>query len=465
MGKFYLEDYLKEDDEYCASVMTESDVEQNFLQLCDRVREMFDEEWQKETSNLSALLEIQKKAIIGYEKEASFFKDKIQSYLNASGQTGSRYPSWYSSLTEAIYHQNWGMAGMAEWFTDEYRESSSAKIIGSRIYFMKDGKMVLMKQTISRERREQFVRALMLRTPEERMDKDFHELYLLDGTRITVYNDNLTKKDQDAVIFRRYIVPDYSFEEQARRHTIPEAAIPLFRDMVKIGYNTAFVGAVRSAKSTFLSTWQSYENPELEGVLIETDPEIPLHVIMEKSPIIQVVADNERLAGISKNLMRSDADYFILAEARDGVALDMAVRIANKGSRRMKMTFHCSDPLDFCYDVAVEIARQYSADPQSTMKKVAKSFHYIFHFVQLQDKSRKRLKGIYEVCPDDGCGNVAIIQICKYSYESDDWSFTYHMGEDKRIIGYEEDIQAFNRFESGLRSLSGETADNAEEPS
>lgn len=458
MGKFYLEDYLREDEEYCAAVMSEEDAEKNFMKVCSKVKEIFDEEWQRETSNLTTILEIQKKAIIGYEKEVSYFKDKIRAYLSQTGQSGLRFPPWYESLTEAVYHQNWGMAGMAEWFGEKYKDSSSAKIIGERIYFMKDGKMVLMKQKISRERRDQFVRALMLRTPEERMDKDFHELYLLDGTRITVYNDNLTKKDQDAIIFRRYIVPDYSFEEQARRHTIPEKAIPLFMDMVRIGYNTAFVGAVRSAKSTFLSTWQSYENPELEGVLIETDPEIPLHIIMEKSPIIQIVADNDRLMNISKNLMRSDADYFILAEARDGIALDMAVRIANKGSRRMKMTFHCSDPMDFCYDVAVEIARQYKADLESTMMKVAKSIHYIFHFVQLQDKSQKRLKGIYEVCPDDGSGHFAITRICSYNYESDDWTFTYHMGEDKRVIGFEEDSESFHRFDRRLKELAGQSA-------
>lgn len=454
MGRFYLEDYLKEDCENEYSAMSEEEIEKEFLRLCDKVKEEFNSEWNSEKENLSGILDIQKRAIIGYEKETSYFKDKIIRYLQSSSQENARYPSYYNSLPEAVYHQNWGLAGMAEWFNEEYRQSSSAKIIGDRIYFMEDGKMVLKKQKISAERREQFVRALMLRTPEERMDKDFHELYLLDGTRITVYNDNLTKKTQDAIIFRRYIVPDYSFEEQARRHTIPAEAINIFKNMVKIGYNTAFVGAVRTAKSTFLSTWQSYENPELEGVLIETDPEIPLHVIMKNSPIIQIVADNERLMNVSKNLMRSDADYFILAEARDGAALDMAVRIANKGSRRMKMTFHCSDPRDFCYDAAVEIARQFNVDLESTMKKVAKSFHYIFHFVQLQDKSQKRLKGIYEICPDDGNGNIAVIRICRYNYETDDWTFSYHMGEDKKTIGYEEDISAFNRFDSLLKSLS-----------
>jgi len=458
LGKFYLEDFLREDPEYNYTAGGGTQIARDFMQLCDKVKEAFDEEWNSETEDLAGILEIQKRAIIGYEKETAYFLDKIVSYLETTGQDRIKYPEYYNSLPEAVYHQNWGLAGMAEWFNEEYCQSSSAKIIGERIYFMEKGKMVLKKQTISSERREQFIRALMLRTPEERMDKDFHELYLLDGTRITVYGDGLTKKTQDAIIFRRYIIPDYSFEEQARRHTIPDEAVEIFKNMVKVGYNTAFVGAVRSAKSTFLSTWQSCENPELEGVLIETDPEIPLHHIMKDSPIIQIVADNERLMNVSKNLMRSDADYFILAEARDGIALDMAVRIANKGSRRMKMTFHCSDPKDFCYDVAVEIARNFNVDVESTMRKVAKSFQYVFHFVQLQDKSQKRLKGIYEVCPDGEKGRAEVIQICRYNYETDDWSFFYHMGDDKKIIGYEEDAEAFKRFDALFKEISSSEA-------
>ncbi len=462
MSKFYLEDYLRKDMESENETLSEAEIERRFLRLCSEINDAFNKEWDNDNENHSYILDIQKRAIIGYEKETAYFIDKIVNYLKKTSQEGTGFPAYYRSLPEAVYHQNWGMAGMAEWFYPDYAQSSSAKIIGDRVYFMEKGKMVLKKQRINSERREQFVRAIMLRTPEERMDKDFHELYLLDGTRITVYSDSLTKKTQDAVVFRRYIVPEYSFEEQARRHTIPYEAIELFKNMVNVGYNTAFVGAVRSAKSTFLSTWQSYENPELEGVLIETDPEIPLHQIMKDSPIIQIVADNERLMKISKNLLRSDADYFILAEARDGIALDMAVRIANKGSRRMKMTFHCSDPRDFCYDVAVEIARSYNVELSSTMKKVAKSFSYILHFIQLQDKSQKRLKAIYEVCPEDEKGEIAYYKICEYNFDRDDWSFYYHIGEDKRIIGYEEDEASFRSFESVLQSLSeGEAGKNA----
>ena len=72
-----------------------------------------------------------------------------------------------------------------------------------------------MRQRISKERRNQLIRALLMLTPNERLDKDFHEVYMLDGTRITIFKENMVKENQDVIIFRRYIIPQYSFEEQA----------------------------------------------------------------------------------------------------------------------------------------------------------------------------------------------------------------------------------------------------------
>ena len=103
--------------------------------------------------------------------------------------------------------------------------SSSAKIIGENMFFLENGRMALKPQKISKERREQLVKAFLLLTPEERMDKTYHETYLLDGTRVTIFTTPMAKAGQDAIIFRRYVIPQLSFEEQARRHTIPEAAI------------------------------------------------------------------------------------------------------------------------------------------------------------------------------------------------------------------------------------------------
>ncbi|MBR5755917.1 MAG: Flp pilus assembly complex ATPase component TadA, partial [Firmicutes bacterium] len=415
-------------EEYIAARQTEPKPEEpsgryDFEKLCALIKEAFFEDWENRESS-GVTLEIQKRAIIGYEKEKDFFKNRINELIRDFESTNAAYPSWYENLTDAVYHENWGLAGLSEWFLDEWKGSSSAKIIGENIFFMKDGKMQLMPQTISPERKEQLIKAFMLLTPEERMNKAYYELYMLDGTRVTVFTEPLAKKGNSSIVFRRYIIPTLSFEEQARRGTIPESLIPALRCMVDIGYNVIFMGAVRTAKTTFLATWQSYEDKNLEGVMVETDPEIPLHLLMPKSPVMQLIADGEELSVISKNLLRSDADYFIMAEARDGTALDTALRIASKGTKRMKLTFHSRNPYHFPLEAAMEIAGSTGGDIELIMRKLAANFDYLFHFVQLKDKRMKRLKGIYEMGLGSD-GEISIKEILSYDFEKDSWKLNY----------------------------------------
>ena len=447
MEQFYLEDYL-------AARAEGKNNSYGFETLCKLINNDFLKEWDEQRDNTRTNLDIQKKAIIGYKKEVLYFKNKITEMLKKYGYTG--YPNWYESLEDGIYHENWGLAGIAEWFGEKYRESSSAKVIGDRIYFMENGKMCLKEQRISKERREQLIRALLLLTPEERLDKDFYELYMLDGTRVTVFGGSMAKDEQDVIIFRRYIIPSYTFEEQAARGTIPVEAIPLFKDMVTLGYNMAFTGAVRTAKTTFLSTWQSYEDSSLEGVMVETDPEIPLHKLMPGAPVVQVIADNDRLDSIIKNLLRSDADYMILVEARDAASLDVAVRMASKGSRRMKITYHTGQPLDFPYDAASEIVGSRGGDLHFMARKVASSFDYVFHFIQLKDKSKKKLKSIHELSYDRATGNISMKPLCEYDCAADKWNWRNTIGPDKKKAAEEEDVCVFRRFSGNLENLVAE---------
>lgn len=423
-----------------------------FFDLCKTVKDLFYMEWDKAEYSKSNL-EIQKKAIIGYEKEKAFFIDKIKHTISNYTNGKINYPYWYVSLEDGIYQENWGLAGLSEWFLPVYASSSSAKIIGERIYFMHSGSMKLMPQTISKERLMQLIKAFMLLTPNERMDKNYYELYLLDGTRVTIFIEPLVKNGQASMVFRRYLIPQLSFEEQAKRKTIPYAAIPLFKAMVQVGYNVVFMGAVRTAKTTFLSTWQSYEDPRLEGVMVETDPEIPMDKILPTAPILQIIADGDDLKSISKNLLRSDADYFILAEARDGIALDTAVKLAAKGTKRMKITFHSRRAKHFPLEAATEIIKATGGDLHLTMQMVASGFDFIFHFIQLNDKGQKRLKGIYQMDCDEN-GEILIEEICSYNSISGNWTFRNSLFETHEKYGIESDLKAYNEFRDILEDLS-----------
>lgn len=426
----------------------------DFKQLTEYVRDEFMKEWGENRGDLRSVLLLQKKAIIGYAREVGYFKDKIARIIDENAQTDVAYPNWYPTLVDAVFHENWGLSGIAEWFEPRYRDSSSAKIIGDRIYFLYEGRMRLMPQRIDKERREQLVRSFLLLSPEERMDKNYHEVYLLDGTRITIFRGDLTKNEQDTIVCRRYIIPTYTFEEQAERGTIPAEAVPLFKAMAGAGFNVVFTGPLRSAKTTFLSTWQAMEDPTLEGVMVETDPEIPLHKLMPNAPILQILADGERLESVSKNLLRSDADYIVIAEARDGAALDLAVRMAGKGTRRMKMTFHLRNPYDFPYDAAWEIMKARGTNLTETARKVASGFDYIFHLVPLKDKRKKRLRGIYEISRGEARDAISIEPVCLYDFQTDSWTFRNRFSQEKRAIASEENPGSERVIEELLEALS-----------
>jgi pilus assembly protein CpaF len=175
---------------------------------------------------------------------------------------------------------------------------------------------------------------------------------------------------------------------------------------------------------------------------------------MRDAPIIQLIADNEKLRNISKNLLRSDADYFIMAEARDGIALDTVVKLASKGTRRMKMTFHSRDPFEFCDDVASEIVKSFNGSAEATARKVARSIDYIFHFVQLSAKNQKRLSGIYELGIEPVDKEIKMTQLCKFDQNRGIWNWHYHIGEDKRCAGEAEAPEAFGKFDAELMRLS-----------
>lgn len=461
--EFILSDFIAEKtgkSEKVTVIDFHKDKTTRFFDICSAVKTHFEKEWDLDPTKkeqYEVLLERQKRAIIGYPTEVNFYQAKIMEYLETHNLQTEWFPSWYSSFSEAIFAETWGFSSLTAWLnghSKNYRESSSAKIIGNRIYFMIGGKLVLQEQTISKERRVQLRKALLLKTPKARLNEDYHEVYTLDGTRITILGEGKTKTDQDVFVFRKFHVKDYSFDKQIEMGTIPSDSKELFEIMAKMGFNVAFTGAVRTAKTTFLTTWQNYEKPDLEGIIIETDPEIPLHEIMPTAPIIQIVADGEELEKVVKSILRADPDYVIMAEARDATAFQIALEVTDRGTRRSKMTCHFSNALDFPYNIAKIIAEKQKGDLYTTISKVAQNFNYVFEFIQLPDKSKKRLKGIYELEFDSMEQEIVLTQLCRYIHKTDSWEWNYSFKSNAKRIAEEESPELINLFEIQLRELA-----------
>ncbi|MDD4566035.1 MAG: hypothetical protein PHE79_11250 [Eubacteriales bacterium] len=431
--------------------------EKQFIRVVKVVQNQLDQIEAEELKEEKMLLR-QRDAILGNPNAVEYYKAKISDIINDKNFRKERYPQWYTSLEEAVYHEVYGLFGISEWLnSDKYKESDACMIIGDNVFFEANGEPELQKQKISRENRDRMKETLLLVSPRENRAAAKHEIYS-HGKRVTVFNDNgLTKDGQDCIIFRKYHVDKFTFEEQVAKHTIPEDSIPFFKSLVQLGFNVAFTGPVKSAKTTFLTTYQSYENPRLPALSIETDPEIDFHMLMPESPIIQFVPNKENEDTVIERAKRSDAKYIVVGEARSGKWLHLAVECANMGTKRMKVSIHLSETVDFCHDVAEKITREVGGNILAYMIKTAKTFQYVFNFITLaSDQSQKRLSSLWEIRLNDQKMEISMHQICKYIDETDSWVWAYDIGKDKEKMAMRESKEAYAEFQEALKKLAAD---------
>lgn len=455
---FHLETYLQE------RMMPKDDEDQNqmerFFHVCEIVRLAFEQEW-KETDDMakSRKLNREKKAMMGYEDEMRFYKEKIRIVLSERNLLEQWHPGWYPNLPEGVFAELYGLAGLAPWaydMTEAYRKSSSAKLIGDRLYCLIDGKPQLQPQRISGRRREQLKRRLLMATPHERLEYGFHEIYLRNGIRITIYAGSRTKPDQEIIVFRKYILEELSFHSLVERKTIPAEAVALFRTMIAAGVNVLFAGQVRSGKTTFLQIWQRHERTDLEGMALATDAETPWHQIMPEAPLMQLVADGKALEEMMKSLLRGDNDYLLMEEMRDGVAFRMALDMTSTGTGRCKATIHERDGVNIPYRMATKIRERYGGDEQQLIAQVFQNFDYVIELCQdASDKSKKIMKGILEYGYDYNTNRVYCRRVCVYDFDEEIWRWNVEGGKEK-LKKYPEERLHLEKVQAAFKSL-GET--------
>lgn len=423
---FCLESYLQSHIE-CGQSKNADRID-GFLQICEIVRQSFDKEW-RETDELAKKrkLDREKRAMMGYEEEMRFYKEKIKMILADRNLLQHWHPDWYPDLTEGVFAELYGLAGLAPWaydMTESYRKSSSAKLIGDRLYCLIDGKVQLQPQKISKRRREQLKRTLLMATPHERLEYGFHEVYLRNGIRITIYSGSRTKPEQEVMVFRKYVLEHLDFDSLVDKKTIPSDAIPLFLSMIEAGVNVLFAGQVRSGKTTFLQIWQRHERIDLEGLALATDAETPWHKIMPNAPLMQLIADGEDLEMMTKSLLRGDNDYLLMEEMRDGTAFRMALDMTSTGTNRCKATIHERDGVNIPYRMATKIREKYGGDEQQMIAQVFQNFDYVIELCQNPiDKSKKVMKGILEYGYDWKKNQVYCRRVCNYDFQQCVWSW------------------------------------------
>lgn len=400
----------------------------DFKEACDAVLEELEKEWKNadEAGRLERL-ESEKRAIMGYPEDMERYKERIGRIAEQKNLDGAECPPWYRNIREGIFNELYGLSGLAPWAydeTEEYAGSSSAKLIGDRLYCLIDGVSCLQPQRIPSDRREQLKRTFLMSSPRERLEEGFHEVYLKNGIRITIFSGERTRPGRDVMVFRKYILREMTFEELSGLDTIPRGSEELFRLLVKTGVNVIFAGPVRSGKTTFLQIWQSYEDKGLEGVAIATDPETDWEKIMPEAPIMQLICDGKELENITKPLLRGDNDYALIEEMRDAEAFRIALELASIGTGRCKATVHTGNAADLPFTMAEKIRHKYGGNTGDIIRKITDSFDLVFEFRQVeQDRSRKVLTGITQYFTDRESGRPMTLKLMEYDMITEKWKW------------------------------------------
>jgi len=399
-----------------------------FKEVVRRVEQHFNAKFDSnDTEKTQERLRMQHEAITGVKKAISFYKNEITDFLRKENLLQSSFPSYYHSLTDAIYHDLYGLGPLVTWY--DYPNSQAAHIMGTSIFFEIGDRLI--KQTVEFEnidRVKELVRALVLKDSHSQINEynPKLEISMEDGSRVTMFVPPLSR--QISITFRRFVVSKLTFEDQAMKSTIDKQAISLFRALSIIRPNTGITGPVKSGKSTFLNTVYGERNHDQKIVCVEKHYELGLGLHYPGRPLDELVATEQQLLNLFPSILRTDFIYLIVGELRS-VEAELCMLGAERGSMGLLFTFHNTFPVNIPGQIARLILDAFSNRKyESELVRAADNINIIITMEQMEDKSKK-VTGVLEVRLDPVSLLISVHEIIRYDDITDTWQYKFDVSE------------------------------------
>ena len=371
--------------------------------------------------------EIEHKASLGDNNAEQILVHEIEEYLLQINRQGIKYPSFYDSLAHAIFHEIYRFGVLHKWASRP--ESPSAKIQGKEIWFKEDGVFVKQDEEL---RDEEFVleviRKLGIANPRLKVNesKPHAEVEMKDGTRVTILVPPRSLKP--TIVFRRFIVRNFTFLEQANRGTLPHEDIEFYNNLSKLYLNTIIAGHVESGKSTMLKTFYGAREPEKVAILIESSPETYLKRDFPKRLVHDFYSMNTSVAEIFRHILRVDHDYMIVQEVR-GIEAEGAIAATQRGRGGLLMTYHITDPANTAVQLAQHITDEFpNRREPNEIRRISEQLDIGITMSNFSG-SRKRITSLYEICYDSKTKEAWINYLIKYNENTDTWEYNHKVSD------------------------------------
>ncbi len=402
----------------------------------DEFRELLDlfDKYQEEEYKLMSddekqqMLQIQHEAIIGVPHSIDYIKDRISDFIQRENKSQISYPVYYKDLKDAIFHEKFGFGPLSTW--ENYRNSQSAQVIGTDIYYTINGKKVLQEEKFdSIERVMDICRSLTMKNSTARLNErePSLEIDMYDGTRVSI---SIPPRTQVPVLtFRRFVIEEFSIEHQAKMNTIPKEAIPLFRALARTRANIIISGPVRSGKSTMLKTMFAERDEGDTTICIEKHHELYLRRDFPNRAIIEFQAnEDELLHEVMPQSLRMDGSYYIIGEIR-GIEADVYLSGCERGTSGCMATHHTTYAINVPGLIARHVVDAYPGRSyRQELLRAAENIDFVITMEELKDTSKK-VTSIQEVYLDPYTHEISTTLIMEYDFETDDWYYNCEIND------------------------------------
>lgn len=414
---------------------------EGLYEVVERVKDHFEKIYQSDTltdDEKQARQGIEHNAILGDKESEKILIPEINTFLRENNYLGVRYPDFFDSLAHCIYHEIYGFGVFYKW--DKFPDSPSAKIIGKELWFKIDGVFVKQAEELRDDDHiNEILRALEVANRGFKINESNPraEIEMKNGTRVTISVPPASLLP--TIVFRRFIVRNFSFEEQARRGTIAQEDVDFFKVMARLYLNTVIAGLVESGKSTMLKTFYGARDPEKVAICIEGSPE----TYLKRDFPDRLVHDFYTLGDIEGTIrlaLRVDHDFIIFQEVR-GIEAEGAIKGTERGSRGLLMSYHITDPSNTPEQLAGHIIDEYPNRRLSNeIRRISKQLDIGITMATFKG-NKKKMTSVYEICYDRKTDRAWINYLMKYNSKHDVWEYNSEVsdGLQQKMKEYDEE--------------------------
>lgn len=405
----------------------------NFQQVRELIKKYFKDK-QLNENELKKWQDLQHEAVLGKPAAVAALMEEIERYLRLEQITlPPPYP--YESTVEALFQETFGIGVISKWWKHpRFSESQSARIIGSRVYFDIPGERALQDfQYESQQQIETIIEKIRMKDEFAAISKfdPKLEIDLADGTRIMIMIPPRVR--QPVIVFRNYTMQSPTLEQLVRKKTFSSEALPVIEGIGRSMLNVAFLGKVRSGKTTFLKAMFGirFRDGQVAVNIERSHAELRLQEMIPDGQIIEMIVKTDKdYEQVFDQVLRSDYHICVISELRSMEA-ELYNLASERGEGGSMTTYHTDRVANMPGQIARLILQRFpSRKYEEELIRVAENLDIAFVMKELPDGS-KRLEKISEIQLDPYTLEVKVVDLMRY--ETVEQDYRYYNGYSERF--------------------------------